>query len=98
MVQEAEDGVRRQVFRGISGTIPDCYAAREDIATGRYAAICDRTTMRKAMSWDFRWVANTRVSFIVSSVFFMKWVFVYYLSFYFSIVGCVLHYLSVFLI
>ncbi|XP_045118643.1 probable glutamate receptor [Portunus trituberculatus] len=51
--QEAEDGVRRQVFRGISGTIPDCYAAREDIATGRYAAICDRTTMRKAMSWDF---------------------------------------------
>ena len=63
MVQEAEDGVRRRVFTGISGTIPDCYAAREDIATGMYSAICDRTTMRKAMSWDFRWVTNTQLLF-----------------------------------
>ena len=53
-MQEAQDGVRRKVFRGITGTIPDCYAAREDIASGRYAAICDTTTMRMAMSWDFR--------------------------------------------
>ena len=52
--QEAEDGVRKKVFMGISGTFPDCWAAREDIATGKYAAICDKTTMKKAMSWDFR--------------------------------------------
>ncbi|MPC27970.1 putative glutamate receptor [Portunus trituberculatus] len=51
--QEAQDGVRRKVFMGISGTFPDCWAAREDIATGKYAAICDKTTMKKAMSWDF---------------------------------------------
>ncbi|XP_063840046.1 probable glutamate receptor [Scylla paramamosain] len=51
--KEAQDGVRREVFRGISGTFPDCWAAREDIASGKYAAICDKTTMKKAMSWDF---------------------------------------------
>ncbi|XP_063840047.1 glutamate receptor ionotropic, delta-2-like isoform X1 [Scylla paramamosain] len=53
LLQEAEDGVRRNVFTGTSGTFQDCWAARQDIAEGRYAAICDRTTMKKAMSWDF---------------------------------------------
>ncbi|MPC24171.1 glutamate receptor ionotropic, kainate 1-like [Portunus trituberculatus] len=51
--QEADDGVRRSVFTRTSGTFQDCWAARQDIAEGRYAAICDRTTMKKAMSWDF---------------------------------------------
>lgn len=52
--QEAEDDVRRKVFTGMSGTFPDCWAAREAIAKGEFAAICDKTTMKKAMSWDFR--------------------------------------------
>ncbi|XP_050692940.1 glutamate receptor ionotropic, delta-2-like [Eriocheir sinensis] len=51
--QEAKDGVKRDVFIGSSGTFQDCWAARQDIASGQYAAICDRTTMKKAMSWDF---------------------------------------------
>ncbi|XP_069995854.1 glutamate receptor-like [Penaeus vannamei] len=51
--QEAEDDVRRKVFTGMSGTFPDCWAAREAIAKGEFAAICDKTTMKKAMSWDF---------------------------------------------
>ncbi|XP_050693218.1 probable glutamate receptor isoform X2 [Eriocheir sinensis] len=51
--QEAKDGVRRKVFEGHAGTFADCWAARQDIAGGQYAGICDRTTMKKAMSWDF---------------------------------------------
>ncbi|XP_042239273.1 uncharacterized protein LOC121878749, partial [Homarus americanus] len=53
--QESEDKVRRKVFTDTAGTFPDCWASREDIASGEFAAICDRTTMKKAMSWDFRY-------------------------------------------
>lgn len=52
--KEAAEGVRKAVFDGKAGTFPDCWAARENIAQGEFAAICDRTTMKKAMSWDFR--------------------------------------------
>ncbi|XP_076068146.1 putative glutamate receptor isoform X1 [Oratosquilla oratoria] len=51
--QEAKDGIRRRVFEGHSGTFPDCYASRKEIANGEFAGICDKTTMKKAMSWDF---------------------------------------------
>ncbi|XP_050692922.1 uncharacterized protein LOC126983834 [Eriocheir sinensis] len=52
-ILESKDEVRQRVFKGISGSIADCYAARQDIASGQYAAICDRISMKKAMSWDF---------------------------------------------
>lgn len=54
MLKESQDGVSREVYVGHEGTIIDCWAAREPIAQGHYAAICDHTTMKKAMSWDFR--------------------------------------------
>lgn len=44
----------QKVFRDKAGTFQDCWAARENIAKGDFAAICDSTTMMKAMSWDFR--------------------------------------------
>ncbi|XP_053634333.2 glutamate receptor 2-like [Cherax quadricarinatus] len=50
---ESEDPVRRKVATDMSGTIPDCWSARQDIADGKYAAICDETSMKKSMSWDF---------------------------------------------
>ncbi|XP_068216600.1 glutamate receptor ionotropic, delta-2-like [Palaemon carinicauda] len=50
---EAEDPIRKRAFTHKSGTIPDCWSGREAIANGEYAVICDETTMRKAMSWDF---------------------------------------------
>lgn len=52
--QEATDGVRRKVFLGMSGTFQDCWAARQEIANGEFAAICDIITMKKAMAWDYR--------------------------------------------
>ncbi|ROT65059.1 carbonate dehydratase, eukaryotic-type [Penaeus vannamei] len=52
--QEATEGVRKQVFDGHEGTFQDCWAAREPISRGEFAGICDVTTMKKAMSWDFR--------------------------------------------
>ncbi|XP_063593029.1 glutamate receptor ionotropic, delta-1-like [Penaeus indicus] len=51
--QEAPDGVRQRIYEGHTGTFPDCWAARGPISRGEYAALCDHTTMKKAMSWDF---------------------------------------------
>ncbi|XP_042204243.1 glutamate receptor-like [Homarus americanus] len=51
--KESQDEVRQKVFTEVAGTFPDCWAARKAIANGEFAAICDRTTMKKAMSWDF---------------------------------------------
>ncbi|MPC54251.1 Glutamate receptor ionotropic, kainate 1 [Portunus trituberculatus] len=52
--QEAKDGARKKFFDGLLSTIQDCYSSRHDIASSQYAAICDKTTMKKAMSWDYR--------------------------------------------
>ncbi|XP_053634332.1 probable glutamate receptor [Cherax quadricarinatus] len=51
--EEAEDELGKKVFSDKAGTFQDCWAARQDVAEGHFAAICDSTTMMKAMSWDF---------------------------------------------
>ncbi|XP_076069323.1 glutamate receptor-like [Oratosquilla oratoria] len=50
---ESTNKLAQRVFKGMSGTFGDCWSHREPIAKGEFAAICDRTTMKKAMSWDF---------------------------------------------
>ncbi|XP_064111335.1 glutamate receptor 1-like [Macrobrachium nipponense] len=52
-LMESGDPVRMKVVTHVSGTIPDCWAAREAIARGEYAALCDETSMKKSMAWDF---------------------------------------------
>ncbi|KAG7156398.1 Glutamate receptor-like 19 [Homarus americanus] len=52
--EESEEDIGRKVFAEKVGTFQDCWAARQNIASGEFAAICDSTTMMKAMSWDFR--------------------------------------------
>ncbi|KAK4320318.1 hypothetical protein Pmani_008824 [Petrolisthes manimaculis] len=37
----------------MDGTIYTCWAAREELVAGEFAAICDYTSQRKVMSWDF---------------------------------------------
>ncbi len=54
LVQEAEDELAQKVFWGASGKFRDCYEERRAIASGQFAAICDRSSMKAAMSWDFR--------------------------------------------
>ncbi|XP_066982154.1 probable glutamate receptor [Macrobrachium rosenbergii] len=51
--QEATEGVRKKVFDGREGLFQDCWADRIPISEGKFAGICDLTTMKKAMSWDF---------------------------------------------
>ncbi|XP_042856725.1 glutamate receptor ionotropic, delta-1-like [Penaeus japonicus] len=51
--EESENEMGQKVFNDKAGTFQDCWAARENIANGEFAAICDSTTMMKAMSWDF---------------------------------------------
>ncbi|XP_068216708.1 probable glutamate receptor [Palaemon carinicauda] len=51
--QEATEGMRKKVFDGHEGLFQDCWAARSPISEGEFAGICDLTTMKKAMSWDF---------------------------------------------
>ncbi|XP_069943816.1 glutamate receptor ionotropic, kainate glr-3-like [Cherax quadricarinatus] len=52
-LQESDDKVRRKAFSKMSGTISDCWSSRQSIASGKFSAICDETTMKKAISWDF---------------------------------------------
>ncbi|XP_068216603.1 glutamate receptor 4-like [Palaemon carinicauda] len=52
-LMESGDPVRMKVVTHVSGTIPDCWAAREAVARGEFAALCDETSMKKSMSWDF---------------------------------------------
>ncbi|XP_069995848.1 glutamate receptor ionotropic, kainate 1-like [Penaeus vannamei] len=52
-LMESGDPVRQKVVTHSSGTFPDCWAARQAIARGEFAALCDETSMRKSMSWDF---------------------------------------------
>nr|XP_053634335.1 glutamate receptor ionotropic, kainate 1-like [Cherax quadricarinatus] len=52
-LMESGDPVRQKVVTAMSGTFPDCWAARQDIVKGKYAALCDETSMKKSMSWDF---------------------------------------------
>ncbi|XP_071530510.1 probable glutamate receptor [Panulirus ornatus] len=51
--KEATDEVRQKVFVNSDVAAKGCWAARESIASGEFAAICDRTNMKMAMSWDF---------------------------------------------
>ncbi|XP_064111334.1 probable glutamate receptor [Macrobrachium nipponense] len=52
-LMESKDPVRQEVVARSSGFFYDCWKSKEDISTGKFAGICDETTMKKAMSWDF---------------------------------------------
>ncbi|XP_063593053.1 glutamate receptor ionotropic, kainate glr-3-like [Penaeus indicus] len=52
-LEESEDPVRRKAAAMSSGYFKDCWSSRQAIANGEFAGICDETTMKKAMSWDF---------------------------------------------
>ncbi|XP_071513089.1 glutamate receptor-like [Panulirus ornatus] len=52
-LQESEDQVRQMAYAGMSGTVPDCWSRRDAVVNGEFAVICDETTMKKAISWDF---------------------------------------------
>ncbi|XP_050692920.1 glutamate receptor-like [Eriocheir sinensis] len=66
---EAKDGVRKKVFDGLAGTIIDCWKSRHDVASGQFAAICDRTTMKKVMSWDFSTTGKCHTYISTENVF-----------------------------
>nr|XP_045589652.1 glutamate receptor ionotropic, kainate 5-like [Procambarus clarkii] len=52
-LMDSGDPVRQKVVTAMSGTFPDCWEARRAVASGQYAALCDQTSMKKSMSWDF---------------------------------------------
>lgn len=45
--QTATDGLYKMIWDGHSARITDCYTFRHDIGEGKYAAICDKMTMKK---------------------------------------------------
>lgn len=49
----AKAGLYKMIWDGHSARITDCYTFRRDIGDGKYAAICDKMTMKKVMSEDF---------------------------------------------
>ncbi|KAG7156390.1 Glutamate receptor ionotropic, delta-2-like 15 [Homarus americanus] len=52
-LNESEDEVKRRIYSGKAGTFVSCWRSRQNIAEGKFAAICDKTSMKKIMSWDF---------------------------------------------
>ncbi|XP_069172330.1 glutamate receptor ionotropic, kainate 2-like [Procambarus clarkii] len=52
-LMESGDPVRQKVVSRMAGFIPDCWTARQAVANGEYAAVCDETSMKKSMSWDY---------------------------------------------
>ncbi|XP_071549697.1 glutamate receptor ionotropic, kainate glr-3-like [Panulirus ornatus] len=52
-LQESKDEVRQKAYREMGPTIVACLSERHAIADGKFAAICDETTMMKAMAVDF---------------------------------------------
>ncbi|XP_066976900.1 glutamate receptor-like [Macrobrachium rosenbergii] len=52
-LQYSDDEIHRKGFYLMSGTTPDCWTSRQAIADGQYAVICDQTSIKKVISWDF---------------------------------------------
>ncbi|XP_071549682.1 glutamate receptor ionotropic, kainate glr-3-like [Panulirus ornatus] len=52
-LKESKDEVRQKAYREMGPTIVACLSERQAIADGKFAAICDETTMMKAMAVDF---------------------------------------------
>ncbi|XP_042204216.1 uncharacterized protein LOC121853897 isoform X2 [Homarus americanus] len=52
--RESADELHQKVHRGQGPNIKACLNERQNIADGKLAAICDDTTMMKAMADDFR--------------------------------------------
>nr|XP_053634336.1 glutamate receptor-like [Cherax quadricarinatus] len=50
---ESGDPMRQRAVTAMSGSIPNCWEARQELAEGKFAAICDETTMKKVMDWEF---------------------------------------------
>ncbi|KAK3895481.1 hypothetical protein Pcinc_000823 [Petrolisthes cinctipes] len=44
----------QETLKRMNGTFYSCWASREDLVEGKFAAICDKTSQKKVMSWDFR--------------------------------------------
>ncbi|KAK3859630.1 hypothetical protein Pcinc_034262, partial [Petrolisthes cinctipes] len=57
---------------GLSGTISDCWSAREALVDGKFAAVCDETTQRKVMSWDFSNTGQCRLYITRESIYFSQ--------------------------
>ncbi|XP_047497851.1 glutamate receptor ionotropic, delta-1-like [Penaeus chinensis] len=53
ILYQATGGIYKALWDGHSERITDCYSFREDIKGGKYAAVCDKMTMKKVMSEDY---------------------------------------------
>ncbi|XP_068209415.1 probable glutamate receptor [Palaemon carinicauda] len=51
--QESDNKVHQKAYKGISGTIPSAWAAREDVMEGKYAIIAEETGIKTIIAWDF---------------------------------------------
>ncbi|XP_068216606.1 glutamate receptor-like [Palaemon carinicauda] len=52
-LQYSNDEIHQRAFYKMSGTTPDCWTSRQAVADGEYAVICDQTSIKKVISWDF---------------------------------------------
>ncbi|XP_063840773.1 uncharacterized protein LOC135089254 [Scylla paramamosain] len=72
-LMESGEPVRQRVVTGASGTFPDCWSARQSIVDGEFVAICDETTMKKAMAWDFSTTGECHLYIAKEKVYSSAW-------------------------
>ncbi|KAK3873846.1 hypothetical protein Pcinc_021177 [Petrolisthes cinctipes] len=56
----------------MDGTIYTCWATREELVAGEFAAICDYTSQRKVMSWDFRNTGQCHLYITRETIYFSQ--------------------------
>ena len=64
--QYSDEEFAKAIYNKRSGFFQDCFTDREAIKRGEYAAICDVTSMKMAMAYDFRYIIMINIIELIS--------------------------------
>ncbi|KAK4317461.1 hypothetical protein Pmani_011463 [Petrolisthes manimaculis] len=62
----------QETLRRMNGTFYGCWASREDLVEGKFAAICDKTAQKKVMSWDFSTTGQCHLYIASETIYFSQ--------------------------
>ncbi|KAK3895457.1 hypothetical protein Pcinc_000799 [Petrolisthes cinctipes] len=62
----------QETLRRMNGTIYGCWPSREDLVEGKFAAICDKTSEKKVMSWDFSTTGQCHLYITSETIYFSQ--------------------------
>ncbi|KAK3873838.1 hypothetical protein Pcinc_021169 [Petrolisthes cinctipes] len=62
----------QETLRRMNGSIIGCWVSREDLVEGKFAAICDKTSQKKVMSWDFSTTGQCHLYITSENIYFSQ--------------------------